>query len=232
MIIYGNNVTIYTNKLIIYIGNFMKKICCICSTPKLLNNFYNRMKSCKDCWNRQRRENYKKSICGYCKIEFRPGIEGRYKFCSEKCRFLNKVKIDETTGCWLWQAGKNDKGYGTFVPIGEKNGLAHRASYRLFNGPLNNNELVLHSCHNPICVAPNHLRIGTQKDNMHDMINANRIVVNKGEHNGSSKLTLKQVKEIKDLYKDGYTYKEIAMIYCIYYGHIGKIIRGEFWKGE
>ena len=162
--------TIYTDTISYIKTMFMKKVCKICSVPKLISEFYKRMTSCKNCWNRKRRESYKKSICRHCSVEFRPGIEGRYKFCSEKCRFMNKVDISEETGCWTWKGHIQSKkgGYGTFAPIGERSGLAHRASFRLFKGNLDDGLFVLHSCHNTICVSPDHLRQGTPQDNSND----------------------------------------------------------------
>lgn len=162
----------------------MKKVCGICSVPKELSEFYTRHINCKECWNKFRREKNDKSICRYCNIDFRPGIEGRYKFCSEKCRFMDKVKIDEVNGCWIWggHIQKKKGGYGTFQPIGEKSGLAHRSSYRLFKGLLDNNKFVLHSCHNPVCVSPDHLRLGTPMDNTIDRKNAGR-TTNPGKSN-------------------------------------------------
>jgi hypothetical protein len=163
--------TIYTGKIRYIKDAFMQKVCKVCSVSKVISEFHKeRWGSCKDCWNRTRRERYKKSICRHCSIEFRPGVEGKYRFCSEKCRFMDKVEIDKETGCWIWTGHIQRKkgGYGTFVLTGERSGLAHKASYRLFKGDLDNSLLVPHSCHNTICVAPEHLRQGAPQDNSND----------------------------------------------------------------
>lgn len=151
-------------------GDYMVKKCFICGKNKNRDLFYRGHKNCIECWNMSRRNSYKKSICRHCKVEFRPGEKGRYKFCSEKCRFMDKVKIDPVSGCWIWQASLNRTGYGTFVPIGKRSGLAHRASYRIFKRELPTEKLkfILHSCHRYNCVAPDHLRIGTPLDNTID----------------------------------------------------------------
>lgn len=169
-----NYATIYADVFQNILGVIMHKICSICNKRKSLDLFYKRHKGCKECWNLKRRMSHPPSVCRHCKIEFHPGVEGRYKFCSEQCRFLNKIIKDEKSGCWIWQSRKNKTGYGCFVEIGKKNGLAHRAAYRIFKGPIKNDLNVLHSCHNPSCVAPDHLRLGTPMDNTNDRRNAGR----------------------------------------------------------
>ena len=126
---------------------------------------------CKSCWNSYRRDNNKKNECRFCKIQFHPGVEGRYKFCSEKCRFLSKVDVKSENECWIWKAHRIKTGYGTFVPnsdIGKKSGLAHRASFRIFKDAYDDKLLVMHTCDNPPCVNPNHLKQGTPMDNTID----------------------------------------------------------------
>lgn len=169
--------TIYTDIHKQYKGINMKKNCKLCGEFKDDFLFYKANNRCIACWNAFRRNKYKKSICRHCLIEFRPDTRGRYKFCSEKCRFMNKVTINLETGCWNWTGHIQRKkgGYGTFAPIGKRSGLAHRVSFRLFNGHLDDKLLVLHSCHNPICVAPHHLRQGTPLDNTLDRKKAGRI---------------------------------------------------------
>ena len=62
----------------------------------------------------------------------------------------------------------------TIVAWGKKSALAHRFSFKLFYGYLDDDKLVLHSCHNPICVNPSHLRQGTPMENTIDRKNAGR----------------------------------------------------------
>lgn len=88
-----------------------------------------------------------------------------------KDRFWAKVRV--APGCWEWAAAKNGKGYGRIYAWGKQQS-AHRVSYALAYGPIPLGLFVLHHCDNPGCVNPNHLFLGTQKDNIHDMLRKGR----------------------------------------------------------
>lgn len=79
-------------------------------------------------------------------------------------RFWAKVQKGE--GCWEWQAAKTN-GYGR-INVEGRAIPAHRLAYELTNGPIPQGLFVLHSCDNPGCVNPEHLRAGTALDNMLD----------------------------------------------------------------
>lgn len=81
---------------------------------------------------------------------------------------MDKVKISPKTDCWIWKSHRNKTGYGTFVPYGKRSGLAHRKSYELFVGPIDDDKYILHSCDMPFCVFWGHLRQGTALDNSND----------------------------------------------------------------
>jgi hypothetical protein len=94
-------------------------------------------------------------------------------------------KVNKTEGCWLWTDKPNAYGYGLINEFG-KNGkrwFAHRYSWFLHNGeiPKSNNyhgTVVRHKCDNRLCVNPDHLELGTQKDNVRDMDARGRRVSN------------------------------------------------------
>jgi hypothetical protein len=90
----------------------------------------------------------------------------------EERRFWKKVDIKGVDDCWEWK-GAIRSGYGAIKRNG-KVVRAHRVSYELTNGNIDNNLLVIHSCDNPMCVNPNHLRQGTYGDNICDMIRRGR----------------------------------------------------------
>lgn len=89
--------------------------------------------------------------------------------------FYSKVgKTPTDTGCLEWLAGCYPTGYGCFGVGNHRNRLAHRIAWELANGPIPAGLVVRHMCHNRRCVNPAHLLIGTQADNIHDMIRAGR----------------------------------------------------------
>ena len=74
---------------------------------------------------------------------------------------------DPKTGCILWRAGRNTNGYG-HVRWDGRLWLAHRAAWVARHGPIPDGLLVCHRCDVRPCINPDHLFLGTQKDNMID----------------------------------------------------------------
>lgn len=112
---------------------------------------------------------------------------------SAESRFWQKVSFGD--GCWEWQASLSTHGYGQFN-IGVKLYGAHRVAYALKNGPIPDGAQILHRCDNPACVRPSHLFPGDHRSNMRDMAAKGRST--RGERNPSAKLSLDQVREIRE----------------------------------
>lgn len=93
-------------------------------------------------------------------------------------RFHKLFSVNKSTDCWEWKSISGSSGYGLIKCFG-KMILAHRFSYQLYKGDIPSGLEVLHSCDNSICVNPEHLDIGTHKENMQDMIKKGRRVQGK-----------------------------------------------------
>jgi hypothetical protein len=99
--------------------------------------------------------------------------------------------------CWEWIGATNEKGYGV-ARIDGRNVRANRFSWELHHGPIADGLLVCHQCDNPICVRPDHLFLGTNDENMADMVAKGRARgASPGETNHAAKLTALQVQQIK-----------------------------------
>ena len=158
----------------------------------------------------------------------------RTKTLEEK--FWEKVDKKDEDECWEWQASRNYKGYGIFYTTINKNKKkghgAHRVAYMLhfrLNDLLSDIQ-VCHICDNPACCNPNHLWLGTNRDNQLDSMKKGRHKVPLGEDHGKSKLSNKDVLKIRKMRKKGYTFKFIAEKFNITSANVGYITKRKTWK--
>lgn len=144
-------------------------------------------------------------------------------------RFSEKYLKDKDSGCWNWTASLAGKGYGQIKLPGQRRQIyAHRASYIIHLGEIPDGKNVLHKCDNPKCVNPDHLWIGTQKENLQDMKGKDRHL--RGERNNQSMLTEKDVMSIKVLLdKSPLSQAKIANRFGVSQIEVSRIKRGLRW---
>lgn len=133
-------------------------------------------------------------------------------------------------GCWPWLRGRHTFGYGEFTLNEKSSAPAHRIAWELINGPIPDGLFVLHSCDNPPCVNPKHLFLGTQMDNMQDMIQKGRAKKRHGRLHPCTKLTEHDIPKIFSLRRKGFFYADIADIYDMSVYAISAILHRRTWK--
>lgn len=146
--------------------------------------------------------------------------------------FMSKVEIVTESGCWFWMACLMNKGYGQFWN-GEKVVLAHRASYSMMVGEIGGMD-VLHKCDTPCCVNPDHLFLGTHRQNMEDMARKGRSDKNwkvRGSDSCHSRLSAGQVLEIRRLYATGaHSQRDLARQFDVSQPAIKCITKRQVWR--
>lgn len=107
--------------------------------------------------------------------------------------------------------------------------LTARVSFVVFNGIVGTLN-VLHTCDNTICVNPEHLWLGTNKDNTQDMFQKGREAPQHGTHNPMAKLNDEKVKEIKQRLANGESQRDIARSCHVCFQTINLIAVGKTWR--
>lgn len=139
-----------------------------------------------------------------------------------------EAKVIKGEQCWIWNAHKNNKGYGV-INVDGKVVLAHRVAYQTKYGPIPEGMKILHECDNPRCVNPNHLRLGTQLENMQDMYRKGRASL--GEDRTQSKLTFAMASYVRRRYAEGdISQRELAKEVGISQAILCDVINFKRWK--
>lgn len=147
--------------------------------------------------------------------------------------FLDARWKQSQDGCWVWTGPVLNHGYGHFSMkcCGTKwTTGAHRASYILAKGDIPDGLFVCHACDNPLCVNPDHLFLGTPRDNTHDCIQKGRFRRAIGDRNRHAKLTEANVLEILRLHSEGLNSIQIAEKFNVNDQSVRNIVRGKTWK--
>ena len=139
---------------------------------------------------------------------------------------IEKHVIRASNGCLEWTGALNEAGYARLSVEG-RNVRVHRLNWELTHGAIPDGMFVCHRCDNPKCVDPDHLFLGTNQDNVTDMMTKGRGSV--GERQGNAKLSLADVRNIRGL-PTSMTHKEVADIYQISFQHVSRIRHGVNWN--
>lgn len=190
--------------------------------------------------------------CSTCGQSFprKPSLVRSHMYCNQACRNAaptpatpveNRfwVKVDKVgpiplhrphlRSCWLWIGGREHYGHGRLTIRGIV-WKAHRLSWVLHFGPIPDGLFVLHQCDNPPCVNPEHLFLGTQPDNVHDMQakGRGRTAQQFGIANPMTKAPNGDVVIIRERYAvGGVTQKALGIEFGLSQTQIGRIVRRE-----
>ncbi len=188
--------------------------------------------------------------CIFCDEEFkRINVSDT---CSLKCKLLKNVKKENQ--CWLWCGGILKNGYGK-LKFNGKSLSVHRVSYELFKGKIPEGLCICHNCpggDNKACVNPDHLWIGSAKQNSSDAKEKGRYIGKgstgrtlseetrrkisqshadfKGEKSCRSKLKDSDVYEIRELLKENLSLREIGLRYGVSKHAISNIKANRRWS--
>jgi len=150
-----------------------------------------------------------------------------YTRISPQIRFWQYVvKSDE---CWKWTGAKHEFGYGLLNNGGKRGRVirAHRLSYEIHKGPVPDGSIVCHSCDNPECCNPEHLWLGSLKDNAQDCSKKGRTRGGTvaGPQHHRAKLTDADILAIRAAYIKGKTtLKSVGAIYGVTYATVSRIV--------
>lgn len=190
----------------------------------------NRGKTCKNEWCDRPAKSL--GLCGPCHTRYWRGLDytqkPRRKISSdatndERLRFhgwTEHLVVPELGPCWEWNGRRDRKGYGVLATSEKKQVFAHRTAYGEWVGPVSSLN-VCHKCDNPPCINPEHLFLGTIRDNLLDMTRKAR--------GNTTKLSPDQVAEIYVLPTPDRNAQLLAKQYGVSVSAIRSIWKNRTW---
>lgn len=162
---------------------------------------------------------------------------GGGRHCSKRCAMIARgkssfedrfwPKVAKSDGCWKWLGAKDHSGYGLIRSVGGPMVRAHRASWELhFQSP--GDACVLHKCDTPECVRPDHLFVGSNKENTDDKVRKGRQASGNGLP--QSKITPTIASEMRSKFSLGISRAEIAREYSVSWSTVDSVVKFETWK--
>lgn len=166
---------------------------------------------------------------GFCKKHHKSAIRsGQLVKRSSQIDVIDElISFCPTTGCWLWGGTSDRLGYG-YLMVGREKTFAHR----YFKGVSDPSIHVCHSCDTPACVNPDHLFLGSQADNMADMMKKGRHYSPRGEKHPKAKITNEQATEARMAFLNGESRRSISERTGLGYRSICLLLQGKTWNVE
>lgn len=137
-------------------------------------------------------------------------------------------KVDKSGECWTWTGAHDRRGYGWFKRD-RKMVKAHRLSWEMVHGPIQDGMFCCHHCDNPKCIRPGHLFLGTPRDNMRDMVAKGRHSRVRGEKVNGAKLTEAKVIACHQRKAAGESTSAIAKSLGVHKHTVDLLLRGKTW---
>lgn len=141
---------------------------------------------------------------------------------------------DPITGCWWWSGTIGTGGHaqiGLFVGARYRVTSAVKVNYVRFVGDVPRGMVVRHKCDQALCVNPDHLEIGTQRDNVQDMLDRGRHRPGRGERNVHSVLNDDAIRAMRVLWATGqFNFSQLGRAFRVNYKTVGRVVSGEGWS--
>lgn len=142
--------------------------------------------------------------------------------------------VPHESGCWIWigncMINSSGNRYGRIWMSGRNVKASHAALHLFRNEPLPLRGMALHSCDNTLCVNPDHLRVGSHRDNMTDRGVRRRTARGESNH-GGRKLSRTQASALRCLRASGHwQYRDLAKLFRVAHSTAHRICRGLLWR--